>query len=370
MYIFLTFLLYISIILILPYLVDVSLKQKKSIKLVALTFISIFCAFIAAFRGNSGTDTSMYRTLYEFGEISILRWVKIEPGYMILNNFFKNLGFSSNVFLGFLSFLTTFFILQSINLEKEKINVYISSLVYFSTLYFQSFNIVRQALAVSICLFAMLLYLNNNKLIGIIFIILAALIHRSAILCLFIIVAKFIFERKNSKLIFYISLMLLLFLVLDRNLFGKIILVITGSQYYAGYVLRDSGSKGSFLLYYLKLLPVLFISFLEIKNYKKNQSINVMFILMLFGYILSSIGVFTSTDINRLGLYFSSCNIVIMGYCANTNINIKGTYISKNVLATIIMLYFILSFIIETFVMGYYEIVPYHNMNIIYTPFM
>src|SRR5699024_8712883 len=145
-----------------------------------------------------------------------------------------------------------------------------------------------------------------------------------------------------------------------RNLFGKVILMITGSQYYAGYVLRDAGSKGSFLLYYIKLLPILFVSFLEFKNYRKDPIINVMFILMLFGYILSSLGVFTSTDINRLGIYFSSCSIIVMGYCAKNSVIIRDFYINRSVLTAIILLYFVSIFIIQTFILGYYEIVPYH----------
>lgn len=370
MSVFLTFALYIIIIITLPYFVDFSLKQKRGTKIVLLLLISLICACIAAFRGNSGTDTSMYRTLYEYGEKSITRWVNIEPGYMFLNNLFRNIGVSSSFFFGVLSFFTTIFILFTIDREKEKINVYVSALVYFSTLYFQSFNIMRQMLAVSICLFAFSLYLDDKKLISIILILVATLVHRSAILCLFIIIAKFLFERRNSKLIMYISIAILLLLVLDRNLFGKVILMITGSQYYAGYVLRDAGSKGSFLLYYIKLLPILFVSFLEFKNYRKDPIINVMFILMLFGYILSSLGVFTSTDINRLGIYFSSCSIIVMGYCAKNSVIIRDFYINRSVLTAIILLYFVSIFIIQTFILGYYEIVPYHNMNIIYTPFV
>ncbi|MEE6637646.1 EpsG family protein [Limosilactobacillus pontis] len=370
MNVFLTFILYGFIILLFPYFVNLSLKQKRNTKTIALVLISFLCALVATFRGNSGTDTSMYRTLYNFGEASITRWVSIEPGYMFLNNIFKGVGVSSNLFFGFLNLLTTFFVLLSIDREKNKVNVYVSSLIYFSTLYFQSFNIMRQALAVAICLYAICLYLDNTKVASVTLILIATLIHRSAIISLAIIVAKFMFEKRNSKLLIIISVAILMLLVLDRNLFGKIILTLTGSQYYASYVLRNSGSRGSFLLYYVKLLPILLISFLEIKNYKHSPNITVMFALMLFGYILSSLGVFTSTDINRLGMYFSTCDILVMGYCANHNISVGNLYIKKNLLIGVILIYFILVFFIQTFILGYYEIVPYHNMDIVYSPFV
>ena len=145
--------------------------------------------------------------------------------------------------------------------------------------------------------------------------------------------------------------------------FGNLVLALTHNQYYAGYILRDSGSSSSFITYYLKISPVLIISFLNWKNYRSNPKFLVLFGLMLMGYILSSLGVYTSTEVNRIGLYFTALNIIIMGYCANNNITFDHLKIllDKRVITTLIIIYFFCTMIFGIFIQKNNQIVPYRS---------
>lgn len=361
---FFTLIIYTLIILLFPFCVQFALNRKeKAQRIWFIILISLLAAIFVGFRGQSGTDTVMYMANYEFGSTSVTRWVEMEKGFLLLNQVFRKFGVPVEFFFIFISFLTNFFALLSIDKLRDYINVYVASFVYFTTIYFQSFNIIRQTLAVSICLYAYVLFMDKKYIASVILILIAAQIHRTAYLCLVIIIAGILFKGRKSKWTIGIVMLMLLILVMHRNSFGNLVLALTHNQYYAGYILRDSGSSSSFITYYLKISPVLIISFLNWKNYRSNPKFLVLFGLMLMGYILSSLGVYTSTEVNRIGLYFTALNIIIMGYCANNNITFDHLKIllDKRVITTLIIIYFFCTMIFGIFIQKNNQIVPYRS---------
>lgn len=361
---FFTLIIYTLIILLFPFCVQFALNRKeKAQRIWFIILISLLAAIFVGFRGQSGTDTVMYMANYEFGSTSVTRWVEMEKGFILLNQVFRKFGVPVEFFFIFISFLTNFFALLSIDKLRDYINVYVASFVYFTTIYFQSFNIIRQTLAVSICLYAYVLFMDKKYIASVILILIAAQIHRTAYLCLVIIIAGILFKGRKSKWTIGIVMLMLLILVMHRNSFGNLVLALTHNQYYAGYILRDSGSSSSFITYYLKISPVLIISFLNWKNYRSNPKFLVLFGLMLMGYILSSLGVYTSTEVNRIGLYFTALNIIIMGYCANNNITFDHLKIllDKRVITTLIIIYFFCTMIFGIFIQKNNQIVPYRS---------
>ncbi len=361
---FFTLIIYILIVLLFPLFVQFALDRKEKLQRIWLIMlISLLAAIVVGFRGESGTDTVMYMANYEFGPASVTRWVEMEKGFILLNQFFRELRIPVEFFFIFISFLTNFFVLLSVNRLRNYVNIYVASFVYFTTIYFQSFNIIRQTLAVSICLYAYVIFMDRNYITSIALILIAAQIHRTAYLCLAIIVAAILFRGRKSRLMIGAVIIFLMILVMHRNSIGNLVLTLTHNQYYAGYILRDSGSSSSFITYYLKISPVLIIAFLSLKNYRNNPKFLVFFGLMLMGYILSSLGVYTSTEVNRIGLYFTALNIIIMGYCANSSINFKHTKIllDKKVIATLIVIYFFCTMFFGIFVQKNNQIVPYRS---------
>lgn len=355
------------IALLASYFVKVTLRNSDGhVQILLLLLISLITAFVVGFRGNSGTDTLMYRNVYENGQSGVNRWVPMEKGFILLCQIFKELHFSTDLFLIFISLITTFFILLAIRNEKEEISTYIASLIYFSTIYFQSFNIMRQTLALAICLYAFSLYVNRKYIVALIFILLATQIHTSAYMCLLIVLVQLLIKYvKAIKIEWCVTglVIILLLLVMNRGLMGQIVLALTGNPYYAGYVLRNTGAAGSLLIYYLKISPVLIISTLEFNYYKNNHRFMVFYILMIIGYILASMGAYAATEVNRVGLYFTSLSIFVLGYCSKHNIILnKGKIvISKNIITTLIVIYYTFNLINGLFIQHNNQIVPYRS---------
>lgn len=368
---FFTLIIYILIVLLFPFLVQSVMNNENNFQRKALlVLISLLAAIIVGFRGYSGTDTSMYMANYNFGPTSVTRWVEMEKGFILLNQIFKGLGIPVELFFVFISFLTNLFALLSIERVKQSVNIYVASFVYFATIYFQSFNIIRQTLAVTMCLYAFVTFMDKKYITSIILILIAAQIHRTAYLCLVIIVATILFKGRKSKWMIGVSMILLILLIMHRNSVGNLVLFLTHNQYYAGYILRDSGSSGSFIDYYLKISPIIIVAFLNLKKYKDNPKFLVFFGLMLMGYILSSLGVYTSTEVNRIGIYFTALDIIVMGYCANNSITLGNinVVIDKKLIALLVISYFFFSMIFGIFVQENYQIVPYRsNPSLIFT---
>ncbi|MGN1282526.1 MAG: EpsG family protein [Limosilactobacillus sp.] len=361
---FFTLIFYILIAILFPYFTLLAVSKKdRNQRIYFIILVSFLAAVIVGFRGYSGTDTAMYVANYNFGPAGTNRWVEMESGFVYLNQIFKSFGIPVELFFIFISFLTNLFALLSINRLRDSINIYVASFVYFTTIYFRSFNIIRQTLAVTICLYAIIIFLDKKYISSTILILLATQIHRTAYLCLFVIVAALLFKGRKSKWMIAIAILSLLILVMHRNSVGNLILLLTHNQYYAGYVLRNSGSSSSFAKYYLRISPVIIFSLLNVKRYKDNQKFLVLFALMVMGYILSSLGVYTATEINRIGLYFTSLNIFVMGYVANSNIEYKRhqLVIDKKILSLLIIIYFLFSMLIGVFVQKNNQIVPYHS---------
>lgn len=359
-----TFLLYMAIVILMTeitsYAMNVRKKFTSNILIIAVIVIS---SAVVAFRGITGTDSAMYITLYEDGANSIFRWNQIENGFLLFMKLVRNLGGSYQLFFFLVSSLTTGFILMTIAHEKKIINVRIAAVIYFTDLYFNSFNIMRQSLAISICLYALIIFFDRKKITGILLILLAAQIHYSAYVCLLVILGDFLFNNRNTRtniLMMFTLFIGILFLISHRLLLGNIVQLVTGNQYYAGYITRDDYTGGSFLIYYLKIFPILSIPFLYLRYYKNHAYMNVLFVLMICGYIMSSLGAVLATQVGRIGMYFTTLSIVMLGFCCNNDIYIGNKIVvKKDIVSFCVYSFYILMFIINVFVSKYYEIVPY-----------
>ncbi|MFT9457219.1 MAG: EpsG family protein [Liquorilactobacillus hordei] len=342
------------------YAMNVRKKFTSNILIIAVIVIS---SAVVAFRGITGTDSAMYITLYEDGANSIFRWNQIENGFLLFMKLVRNLGGSYQLFFFLVSSLTTGFILMTIAHEKKIINVRIAAVIYFTDLYFNSFNIMRQSLAISICLYALIIFFDRKKITGILLILLAAQIHYSAYVCLLVILGDFLFNNRNTRtniLMMFTLFIGILFLISHRLLLGNIVQLVTGNQYYAGYITRDDYTGGSFLIYYLKIFPILSIPFLYLRYYKNHAYMNVLFVLMICGYIMSSLGAVLATQVGRIGMYFTTLSIVMLGFCCNNDIYIGNKIVvKKDIVSFCVYSFYILMFIINVFVSKYYEIVPY-----------
>lgn len=362
---FLTLILYLLIIFVLPLFSEKCIYSTNKYKILNLICVSIVPGIVAGFRGNSGTDTLMYKTVYQLGSQGIKRWVQMENGYLLLNDLFSSLHFPFSFFLFFMSTITTLFILLAINLEREYVNVYISSMTYFTTLYFQSFNFIRQALAISISLFAMVLFLHKKFWIAIPLIILAAQIHRTAYICLLICVFYLFIRGKNKGVKMIITLLLFFLIVINQGIAANIVFYLTRNNYYVGYITRQTGNQGNLLTYMLKTSPVLVLCLLYYRKIRQSKNANMIVYLtiMLTGYLLSALGVHAATEVNRIGLYFTMMNVFVFGYCSNNNLLLPKVHlqVDKKIIKLALVLFLAISFFNGIFIHKNQQIVPYRS---------
>lgn len=353
--------LYIGICTIFPLLLTKSFNIKDTVvrRIFTVVLISV-SSLIYGLRETTGTDSASYINFYYNHIYGIQRWVEIEKGYTIINNFASSL-MPYWFFMFLISFVSTSLIVVSIRRYKGFIDVYLAFLIYYSTLYLTSFNIVRQALATGLCIYAICLYLDNKKiLVSLTIIIVAVTIHTSALICLVIFFSGYLFEKRKSNVFFLLALMATMYLVINRNVFGNIVGRILDNQYYAGYFMRDSFTGGTFLRYFIKISPIIIISSLYYQSYLEKKGMRTLYVYMILGYILSALGAILDTQVGRIGSYFTALSMFVLSYCVNNDLEIRTLKlkIGKSIPKVIIFSYFLGNLLYNLY-MNYGQIVPY-----------
>lgn len=339
----------------------ISTFETKSIRYSGYTLISGIASLVPAFRGLTGTDTAMYKTVYLYGEAAYTRWSDIEKGYIAINNFFqKFLPLPAFFFL--VSFVTIYLYLLSIDSFRDRIDMYVAAFILFTGNYLLSMNIMRQMLAVSICLFAMVKYLEGKKILPFVLFIIATNIHTSAVLCVLFIVLDILLTKYQSRSLAIIIVAVVLLLTVNYVQIGNIILRFTGNKYYAGYFTRSAFTGGSFISYYLKNSPILIVICLYIYQYRQNRPFFVMFVALLVGYMMASIGAVVDTQVGRIGYYFTAFSSIVLGFCSKYDVILqfdgRNIVIRTNVIKTMVYIYYILN-LISMFGHNYAELLPY-----------
>lgn len=325
-------------------------------------FSSISLSLIACFRGETGTDSRMYINRYN-SQVFMNGYRTFETGFTFLLKSIYSLGFPYQAFFFIVSFIQTLFIFKGIEHEQKIINVKVSIFIYISSFYLSSFNGLRQCLAVSICLYAILLYLDRKWLKSIIFVVIAAQFHRTAYIVLVIIVAYFVY-KKSSKFFTYASFALLLLCVFNRQILNEIYKLFVGE--YTGYLSNNVVTEGSWIFYLIKQSPIFITATMSFDNYKFNRKYFIIFGLAISGFILGMLEYFTNTQVGRIGDYFSYLDIFLMGYISKYNIDWKsiGRLKIKSSTITILMYaYFYLLFLYNYAFKNFSELFPYKGFT-------
>lgn len=380
-----TLLFYLAIILGGAFLIFLDSKIKKRVvQLLSAVGTAAVLGLISAFRGNAGTDSPMYRRAYEYGENSILRWVDFEPGYRALMDFLRSYHFPYQVLFFVMGFFTTLFMILAILHERREINVYVASVIFLSDFYLVSMNIVRQAMAMSICIYAICLFFDGEtksalpypfslldirkkttkakfgkQCIAVGMILIASQFHTSALFCLVIIFGKLLFTQKRTPIILISAFVCVSIFLLKRDLLFKLILLLTGSYYYASYFNSDVASDGSFFGYYIKLLPIIAVALMYYPKYRNYTKMHQLFAFLMIGIMISSIGVITDSQVNRIGFYFKYLDMIIIGYCTRSSIRVSTIKITSTAISIGMCAFYLLLFYYKVFLSNFAELVPY-----------
>lgn len=356
MAILLTFILYTVLGTFIAVSYKYIINKVCSNKLLYIILLCILLGLFSALRGNAGTDTLAYRAIY-FGEnTSFSRG----PLYIFFSNLFSSIGLPYEVFLFFIGFITALFSFLAMNMEREKIDPLVAGLVFFFDLYLYSFNVMRQMLAISICLLAVSLYLREEKKKGIFLFIVASLIHSPAIIYLTIIFFHFIFKKKYHKSIAVICVGITLFLVLNRNvLFVVMNYLIGNNSHYMHYFNAAYVGEMDIISYAIKLLPVIVFVIMSSTYLKLDKQMRIYSILLIIGYILGALDEFYGNEVGRIGYYFSYLRIFLLAYFACHKLKFGKFMIKQNWEKATVISYILIVYIYNIYIAGGGNLVPY-----------
>lgn len=238
--------------------------------------------------------------------------------------------------------------------EKDNVPICVSYGLFLLLYYNRSLNMIRQSIALAIILYAFK-YIKNKKLFKyLIFVFIAYLFHKTALIALILypltrlISIKKSFLFKFSILSFGIIFLfgyqeIMLFLIENGIIPSKYLFYVIGSE--STVLLIELVRKGIFLI----------ILFLFGKSLRQRNSFNSIYIYyMILDFLLYLVG-FYANYAQRISYYFGYFDIFIISqipFC----INDKS---SKKLVSILFIGFFILYFILYYIVLGYDATYPY-----------
>lgn len=363
-----TFFLYTSIIFIVPVLTEKAILSKRSLSRKVYTIIVILvCCILAACRGNTGTDTRMYRTAYEIISKGLdynNRWVDFESGYVWLNRALGYFRMPFEVLMFVCQFITIGFVFLAIKQMKEEIDVKLAMFIYMSIGYFTSYNMVRQAIAIAICLYAFSLLIDKPIYLFALWVLVASLFHRSALICLGIAFIKFILQNKKMIIVQVVGVILAIYLVFHKEMIGDIVYRIYKEAYYAAYFSRDTDASGNLTGFFIQNFPyfvLLVLGYKEIWD-KNNKKFMIYFWTVIGGYCLLMLGKITRTQVHRVAYYFTYLGMLLFAGICRGNMYIGGKKVSSQLCYYALEIFLIVIFYYNCFLRQYSSLIPYRGI--------
>lgn len=213
--------IYLLMFVYISFLAFFSLKYEDKVKELGFLVLPTFFFFliIAGFRTSSvGGDLVTYVNVFKWNDLQIPDISKIfnyrfEMGYILSNLFLRSFTDQYTLLLFVYAFITL--IAWFIVLYKHSKNVYMSLLIYFSSLglFFYSLSNIRQGLAIALSFLGFHYLVKNKKILAWVFILLTPLFHTSGIVCLlFFPLKKIVLNKRIYQFVFLAFLIILPFI--------------------------------------------------------------------------------------------------------------------------------------------------------------
>lgn len=295
--------------------------------IVPLILVSILC-FITAFRYMIGWDYESYMTMFYSVELGDFY---PEASFIVVSILLRNLGFDYQAIFVFYAVLTFVFLWKGIKVYSKENDVRILALILFLLspfLYWNSFNGIRQMLAVCIFFWGAQYIISKEFWKYISVVLFASLWHYSAAPLIFL---YWICSRRYSKK-FYVVLFILSFII---SYFGLIDIslryILTSINMYEVY-LDSTAAKSTTNITLIFWCGIFFmgIFYRNLNDDIYNLSINMFFIAILSIFFVSFSG-----PLYRMRWYFECFYIILF---AKIIINVNKRYNTKLFYAIVICL--------------------------------
>ena len=199
---------------------DYSLKKKYKIFTVLTALLVILLpALLAGFRSYEvGTDVNFYvkrgfDLALNFGSVS--DWLNLsdipgyivtsqEKGYLLLMYIVSRFSTIAHVFLFVVSAIENVMVYLALYKLKSRCSIFMGEIIFLFTQYNSFYNMVRQGIAMSICLFAVAILLSNEKqkyIKFVLWILVAFEFHKTAIIALVFLGIYMLLKNTNNNIL-------------------------------------------------------------------------------------------------------------------------------------------------------------------------
>ena len=323
---------------------------------VQIKFLFLVLFIISAFRAPSeGIDLPRYVASFEKHDLRILSQ-NLEVGFTYLMNFFSYINNSSLFF----TFVTSLLVLIPLYLflKRESKNVYLSLLLYvFFAYYTESFNIVRQSIAISVILLGFSLFINKRYLLGLLLVFVACSIHYSAIFIfpIYFLTSKYVYIKPNVAMLLITTTIIIALTqalrleAINSSLINKYILIESyrnkASKFLFQLNIYDRGVLGYIFIYLPSSIFTIVCSYM-----KKNKSKYTQ--LLIIGTIIQNL-VYYFAVVDRFALYLLIFQIVVFVNVYEENKN------RLKVPFTLLLMYYCILFIFRYSMQNLSGVYPY-----------
>lgn len=328
-------------------------NKDTKVKKICVCIGLLIPILISALRWNVGSDFMVYVNKFNWYNGNI--GDSFEFLYFIIINISKLLGNVQFMF-SIYSILTVVFVYKALKYNKEKYPIALTFFIYIFLYFIQSFNIMRQLLAVAIIFYAYRYLYERNIKKFIFFNILACLSHTTAIFFFPVYFMFFKNKEKNRKIRFKQILYFILIIVVVLN-FDKVINQLTNMNAFERYSLYSEKVASKNRTAILKVMLLIYFFIFRKKYVKYDDRNNTYILLFIIGTILEFLG-YNSPYIKRIAMYFSISEIYLLGCMPK---------LFKNNNTRIFIVFGIILYVLAFFILSYYilrqaNVIPYNSI--------
>lgn len=282
----------------------------NSLKKIVFIFIFIILTAVSALRGETvGTDMINYIPRYmiishsNWNDLILLSYdLDFEIGFVLFCKAISILNpNNTQVFIIITSMIVSFGFYKFIS--KYSVIPFLSLFIFITYGYWiNSFNIIRQSLAISILIWGISLWQEDKKILSFLMSILAISFHISSLIFLFICFFK---KIKFSDFIFVISL----FIIVGLFIMPRSLLVMLISLTPFGWYADRTGSGEHTFIVLLLIFLVTYILKIKISRFDKNID---LWLWMLSFALMANVLAFDIGLFERVMKFFLVCLLIII----------------------------------------------------------
>lgn len=301
----------------------ISLNIQKVFKVIFILWLIYF----STFRDGLGEDYDRY--ILRIQSNYILNFLN-EPAFTLIFSWINEHNLSYIVFFFITSVLVVLFsVLPLFKLPYPFFSI-LTFLIHFGGGYIQSFNAIRQCVAVGLFIYAYKFIFERKIFLYILVIIFASFFHLSALL---LIPVYWLVDKKIPKGLMIVVLLISVFF--PKILVMPIFSLLVNMEEYSTYLNDEMGlaQSGLFLI-----MSVLFFILLIFKNrFEDNRKLNSIFNFGYTSVVLFNLSTLSSA-FSRYSLYFMPFMYISLYYLSFIS---KSKFVAYMILTFFIVLFFV-----------------------------